>query len=92
MCRGGQLRRGYLEDWVILTEDIPLCLKSKIKTKSFKVSVKTQQCINILLWQRVSVLLGCLQTSIQIYGVLSIYNFYYFKLSSGSGMWGYGLD
>ena len=33
----------------------------------FKVTVKTQQqCINILLWQHVSVLLDHLQASIQI--------------------------
>jgi len=40
----------------------------------FKVTVKTQQCIviRILLWQRVSVLSGHLQSSIQRYEVQSV--------------------
>ena len=49
-----------------------LCLKSKSKTKTFKIAFKTQQqCINIsiLLWQHVSVLLDRLQASIQRYEV-----------------------
>jgi len=56
-----------------------LCLNSKSKTKCFKVTVKTQQFINIiiLLWQRVSVLLDHLQDSIQRYEVQSVHIMYF---------------
>jgi len=45
------------------------------KKKCFKITDKTQQCINIsiLLWKYVSVLLDHLQASIQRYGVKSVY-------------------
>ena len=51
----------------------------KSKTKFFKVTVKTQQCINIsiLLWQRVSVLLDHLPASIQLYFDGNLYKFYF---------------
>ena len=40
----------------ILIEDIPLCFNSKSKTKYFKITVRTKQCIHIsiLLWQHVA--------------------------------------
>ena len=62
----------------ILVEDIPLCFSSKNKTKHFKITVKTQQCINIgiLLWQHVSVFLDHLQASIQRCEVQSVYGMY----------------
>ena len=52
----------------------------KIKTKCFKVTVKTQQqCTNIsiLLWQHVLVLLHDHQASIQRYEVQSVHIMYY---------------
>jgi len=54
-----------------------LYFNSKSKTKYFKVTVKTQLCvnINILLWQFVLVLLDHLQASIQrILGTISAYH------------------
>jgi len=55
-----------------------LCTNSKNKTKRFKTTVKTQQCINIsiLLWQHVSVLLDHLQASIQRCEVQSVHSMY----------------
>ena len=51
--------------------------KFKSKTKIFKVTVKTQHCINIsiLLWQHVSVLLDHLQASIQLCFDSNLYTF-----------------
>ena len=59
--------------WLIST----LCLKSE--TGYFKITVRTQQCINIstLLWQHVSVLVDHLQASIQGYEVQSVHIMYY---------------
>ena len=51
-----------------------LCLKSKSKTKTFKIAFKTQQqCINIniLLLQRILVLLGHIEARIQGYKLQS---------------------
>jgi hypothetical protein len=37
----------YVGPVVVLMEDISLCFNSKSATKCFKMTVKTQQCINI---------------------------------------------
>ena len=54
---------------VILIEDMP-CFNSKGKTKCFKITGKTQQCINIifLLW---------LHVSVQRYEVQSVHIMYF---------------
>jgi len=53
----------------ILIEDIPLCFNSEIKTKYCKITIKTQQCVNIsiFLCKHVSFLLDHLQASMQRY-------------------------
>lgn len=64
-------KKVLVQNRFILIEYIPLCFNSEIKTECYKITVKTQQCVNIsvLLCKHVSFLLDRIQASMQRYEV-----------------------